>query len=239
MSNINVPANNFTLGRTAGSPNIPDMIVMHTSGNTTESAINTITNPSSGVSYHFLIAAGGTTHSAVGIRDTAHANGTGTNNLHHSLSTSPIVRSRAVNANNYTISISFGDMNLNNGHLTQAQINAAANLMNAIRAEIFMIWGTWNNFWRSNVIGHSEVTPRMADGSVRHCPLWNTAVPFPFNNIINLFHSLPILFPSSVGDPIVANLDTDGESDLKYASYYESELYEVVHGSLDNKPTKQ
>jgi len=238
MLSVNVPLGNFSPGRLAGTPNIPDMLVVHTSGNTTQCAINTITNPSSGVSYHFIIAANGAITRAVGIRDTAHANGTGSGNLHHTLSTNHIVRSRPVNANNYTISIAFGDMNLNAGHLTQAQINSCASLMNGLRAEIFTIWGTWTDFWRTNFVGHNEVKPRMRDGTVRHCPQWSTAVPFPYTTILDLFHSQPILLPFSANEPIIVGKATSEEGDLSYSSYYDSEIYDIVHGSSDDKWTE-
>lgn len=203
--NINppVPAENFRVGRNDW---IPDLIVMHTTGNTTQSAINTITNAANRVSYHFIIASNGRVTSAVDIANTAFANGTGSGNLAPSHSTSSIVRSRAANANDYTISIAFGDMNLNSGHLTSAQIDAAASLLNGIRADVHSRWNHWIDMGRTRIIGHNEVTPRYADGRSRSCPLWDRNVPFPFNQIIQRLNQLPVLLTA----PVV-NSSVDGE----------------------------
>ena len=44
---------NHNIGR---GGNVPDMMVLHTTGNTTQSAINTVMNRANQVSYHFIIA---------------------------------------------------------------------------------------------------------------------------------------------------------------------------------------
>jgi len=214
-TNINpaVPSNNFRVGRNGW---VPDLIVFHTSGNTTQSAINTITNPSSRVSYHFIIAANGHVTRAVDIANTAFANGTGSGNLSPALSTNHIVRSRTANANDYTISIAFGDMNLNGGHLTAAQIHAAAMQLNIIRADVFSRWNRWLDLNRTTIIGHNEVAPRYDGGGSRSCPLWNRAVPFPFTQIIQTLNGMPGLLRfhelSSMGEYVGMLYDKEEQS---------------------------
>jgi len=196
-TNINppVPSGNFRVGRNGW---VPDLIVLHTTTNTTQSAINWITNPTSNVSYHVIIAANGNVTRAVDIGNTAFANGTGTGNRHHSHSTNHLVRSRTANANDYTISIAFGDMNLNQGNLTLAQINTAAMHLNILRAEIMMRWNRWVDLSRMTIIGHNEVTPLHTGRN--GCPILAPATSFPFVQIIQRLHELPILLPFSSED---------------------------------------
>jgi len=189
----NVPSGNFRVGRRDGW--IPDIVVFHTTGlGTAQAGINTVRDPASGVSYHFIIAANGAVTSLVGIADTAFANGTGSGNLAPSHSTNAIVRSRTANANDYTISVAFGDMDANSGRLTTAQINAAATLLSSIRESVRVRWNHRIDITRTTVIGHNEVTPRYSGGGSRSCPNLPATrnLQFPFTQILQRFNELPL-----------------------------------------------
>lgn len=233
-TNINppVPSGNFRVGRNGW---VPDLVVMHTTTSTTQSAINWITSPESNVSYHYIIAANGNVTSAVDIANTAFANGTNTSipNLHPSLSTNHIVRSRTANANYYTISIGFGDMNLNNGHLTNAQINATAGMLNIIRADVMSRWNRWIDMSRVTVIGHNEVAPRYQGGGSRACPrLRPYYVPFPFGQILQVLSQMPILMSASSVYPMGLEQDTDQE----YMGMLLKDGMQGVRDELDSAP---
>jgi len=173
------PSSHRWIGREGWAP---DMIVMHTTHGSAQSAINTsFRGPAGGrVSYHFVVAADGTITQIVPIRDSAWGNGTtvGTwqSNDHRRASHS-VVRSRYANANHYTVSIGFGDASAawGGGQITTAQLHAGAWLVSHIRYEIWYHYGITIPINRSTVIGHNEIN---ATG----CPGHN----FPFNQIISM-----------------------------------------------------
>jgi len=152
------PPGNFTLNRLG---TIPDHISLHTTGNTKQSGINTVLNPSSGVSYHFIIGRDGSITQLVEIRNTAHSNGTTSdrnNDRWHGHSPLAEIRTRNINANRYTISIGFGDMT--NSNPSPEHLRSAVWLINHIRNEVRNLYGINIPFTRERIIGHDEVTPR-------------------------------------------------------------------------------
>jgi len=164
---------NRTIGR---SGNTPDLIVLHTTGGSFTSAINTIMNAANQVSYHFVISRTGEVIQAVDIRNMAWANGTrnDSSNMCNSRSTLRVVRERRINANLYSISIGFGDMPA--GNPSAAQITAAVELIRHIRSEVRRIFGRDIPVARSSIVGHHEITPVTRP----NCP----GRAFPFDEII-------------------------------------------------------
>ena len=163
---------NHNIGR---SGHIPDIQVLHTTGNTTQSAINTVMNRTNQVSYHFIIAGAnfaghgivpvykdGDIFQMVDIANTAWHSGITAavrnnaifrNNAHRK------IQERAHNPNSYTIGIGFGDMNLNGWRLSEAQITAAIWLINHIQAEVQRLFGYTIPLTRERIIGHNEINP--------------------------------------------------------------------------------
>lgn len=171
------PSNNRWVGRNRWAP---DIIVLHTTASSTQSAINTSFGgtPSNRTSYHFIIASDGTITQTVPITDTAWGNGTSADwnhPTHIRHASHPAVRSRQTNANFYTVSIGFGDASAawRGGQITYEQITAGAWLIQHIRHEIWENYGIVIPINRSTVIGHSEITRTL-------CPGPN----FPFDPII-------------------------------------------------------
>ena len=193
---------NHNVGRQGWTP---DFIVCHTTGGTTAGAIDWST-PRPGesveayhrrvpandrVSYHFIVAQNGTTTQTVDITNTAWANGTANDNGNRDNrhSTITAVRERRVNANQYTISIGFGDMNLNSWRLTQQQIDTAATLLRHIQSEVNKLYGHTIPFTRNNIIGHNQITPITRPD----CPGRN----FQFNEILAILNA-----PTSPSDGV-------------------------------------
>lgn len=153
----------------------PDMIVKHTSGNTTQSAINTVMNRANQVSYNFIIAGAsfrghgivpeykdGDIIQMVDIKNTAWHSGidaTIRNSTLFKNNAHPIVQRRTQSPNQYTIGIAFGDMNLNGGRLTEAQIASSIWLIKHIQAEVKRIYGYTIPLTRKHIIGHNEINP--------------------------------------------------------------------------------
>ena len=145
-----------TIGRNGLTP---DLIVIHTTGGTFTSAVNTVLNAANQVSYHFIISATGEIVQAVDIENMAWANGTTNNNdardnRHSALA---VVRERRINANLYSVSIGLGDMPT--GMPSAAQMNALVWLIGHIRAEVERIYRLTIPFARTNIVGHDEITP--------------------------------------------------------------------------------
>jgi len=199
----------FAKGRawTGGAQITPDTICDHLTGNTTQSAINTVMNRANGVSYHFIIAGAdfsghgivpaykdGDIFQFVSIEDTAWANGTNNtagDNRNNAFSTLAHVRDRRMNANLYTISIGFGDMNLNGWQPTPKQIESAAWLKRHIRDEIQRIYGAEMALTRDFIVGHDEITPLHRP----NCPGRN----FPWGTIMNrLQENVPTQAPQGL-----------------------------------------
>jgi len=158
----------------------PDMIVCHITQGTFNGTLAWTSNPTSQVSYHFVVAQDGRIAQLVPIENTAWANGTTTTqgNRSNSLSTIPMVRERDVNANLYTISIGHeGILSETNGALTPAQTKATTNLIAHIRNEVKRIYNKEIPLNRQHIVAHADITPRWKP----NCPGNN----FPFNQIIN------------------------------------------------------
>jgi len=178
MSSFNITQRlspNMTKGRQG---QIPDHFCLHTSGGTFTSAVNTVLNPASQVSYHFLISKAGEIVQFVNIENWAWANGTNNSggNLDNSRSTLELVRQRRLNANWYTVSISCGDMPA--GNPSKEQLNACAWLIRHINRELQRIYGVQIPLRRDRVVGHGEITPVTRSG----CP----GRAFPFDELIRL-----------------------------------------------------
>jgi len=173
MQIFNHPSPNRTSGRQG---QIPDFIVCHITGGSYSSAINTITNPTSQVSYHFVISHDGMVARSVDISDTAWANGTTINgdNRDNQHSTIPEVRSRRRNANQYTISIGFADSTA--GELSHEQLITGVDLLLYILAYVRDFYGLDIPLARTNIIGHHEITPITRP----FCP----GLQFPFDDLI-------------------------------------------------------
>jgi N-acetyl-anhydromuramyl-L-alanine amidase AmpD len=154
---------------------IPDMIVKHTSGSTTQSALNTVMNRANSVSYNFIIAGSnfaghgivpaykdGDIFQLVDIANTAwHAGITAEvrNNAVFRNNAHPKVRERQHSPNQYTVGVAFGDMNNNGWRLTEAQIASAIWLDKHIQAEVKRLFGHTIPLTRENIIGHNEINP--------------------------------------------------------------------------------
>ena len=170
MKQITSPNHN-----TGRGVHIPDMIVLHTTGNTTQSAINTVTNRSNQVSYHFIIAGAdfdghgivpaykdGDIIQLVDIADTAwHAGITAAvrNSAIFRDNAHPKVQARAHNPNSYTTGIGFGDTNLNGWRLTPAQIGSVIWLIRHIQAEVKRPFNYTIPLTRERIIGHNQINP--------------------------------------------------------------------------------
>jgi len=160
----------------------PDFIVLHTTGGGSASgAISWVMNPTSQVSYHYIIAGNGNITQLVDIRNTAWANGTRTDggNSCISRSTIALLRERRVNANLYSISIGFGDMPT---VPSAAQTASAIWLIRHIRDEVKQIYSHDIPMHRSNIIGHNQISPIRRP----NCP----GRAFPFEDIIQRINEL-------------------------------------------------
>ncbi|MCL2187571.1 MAG: peptidoglycan recognition protein family protein [Defluviitaleaceae bacterium] len=179
---MNIPLSESPNRNPGRQGNIPDHIVLHTTGASFGSALNTIKNPANQVSYHFVISAAGEIVQLVKIKDTAWSNGT-TNaagdKRNNQLSTVPAIRERKKNANLYTISIGFGDMPA--GNPSPQQLTAVVNLIKYIQAEVEQAYNYQIPLNRDRIIGHCEVSPLTR----AFCPGKN----FPFDEIIRLLNA--------------------------------------------------
>ena len=170
------PSPNFTRGRQGLTP---DMIVYHITDGSFPGSINWVTNPVSQVSYHFMISSTGGITQCVDIANTAWANGTTNGNdiRGNQTSLNEIVRSRNVNANNYTISIGHeGRHNETKGALTNAQLSATVWLTNKLREDVQRDFNFDIPLNRLHLVGHNEITPRHRP----NCPGYS----FPWDKLI-------------------------------------------------------
>ncbi|MCL2189961.1 MAG: N-acetylmuramoyl-L-alanine amidase [Defluviitaleaceae bacterium] len=199
---------NHNVGRNG---TIPDMIVCHISEGSFDSALLWLTNPQSRVSAHFVVARDGRIVQLVAIEDTAWANGTSNTpdkNSWHGHSTLESVRTRAINANRYTISIEHeGRQAETNGALTPAQLEATIQLVAHIRAEVRRIYNHEIPLNRRHLVGHNEITPRTRP----LCP----GAKFPFNEIIRRLtaevpHDPPSDFARDAWEWAIKNRLVDG-----------------------------
>ncbi|MCL2363596.1 MAG: N-acetylmuramoyl-L-alanine amidase [Defluviitaleaceae bacterium] len=168
---------NFNQGRRG---HVPDMIVCHITEGAFAGAVNWLANPASGVSAHFVVARDGRITQMVEIADMAWANGTAaatSSNLWNGHATLPVVRTRNINANLYTISIEHeGRFAETKGALAPQQLDATVWLIGHIREEVRRLFGTDIPITRQNIVGHHEITPRTRP----NCP----GAQFPFDEII-------------------------------------------------------
>jgi len=167
----------------------PDVIVCHITEGTFDGTVSWINNPTSQVSYHFVVGRDGRIVQAVDICNTAWANGTTRNNdnrdsRHSSLQ---LVRDRGINANLYSVSIGFeGRFAQTQGVLTDIQLEVAVWLIAHIREEIqrlYSVRGTLFPLNRQHIVGHHEITPRTRP----NCP----GRYFPFDAIVQLLYRKP------------------------------------------------
>jgi len=167
----------------------PDMIVCHITEGAFNGTVSWITNPASQVSYHFVVARDGRIVQAVDICNTAWANGTTRNGDNRDARHSPlqVVRDRAVNANLYTVSISFeGRLAEKQGGLSREQLEAGVWLIAHIREEIQRLFSTRGIAFpldRQHIVGHHEITPRTRP----NCP----GRQFPFDAIVQYLYETP------------------------------------------------
>jgi len=173
----------------------PDFIVLHTTSGpedrAPDSGWNTAQNPSSGVSYHFVIRRDGMIRQAVKLEDTAWAAGTRQDggNLDPMHSTNAIIRERRHNANLYTINIAFEQM---------LRSNPSAEQMDAVVALIRQIRQRYD-IPLENIIGHGHIAPRLR----LDCP----GRSFPFGEVVSRLDS-PTTPELSINAP---NLDEPQE----------------------------
>ena len=164
----------------------PDMVVCHITEGAFNGTVSWINNPTSQVSYHFVVARDGRIVQAVDICNTAWANGTTRNNDNRDNRHSPlhVVRDRGVNANLYTVSIGFeGRLAEKQGGLSAAQLEAGVWLIAHIQSEIQRLYSTRGvsfKFDRKHIVGHHEITPRTRP----NCP----GPQFPFDAIVQYLH---------------------------------------------------
>ena len=175
MNIIQRPSPNHTRGRQG---HVPDLIVCHITDGAFPGSIDWVINPTSQVSYHFMISRVGEITQCVDIENMAWANGT--NNNTNQNARLAVVHERNVNANLYSISIGFeGRHSETRGALTTEQQASAVWLMQHIRKEIQRIWRTSASIplTREHIVGHIDITPITRP----NCP----GERFPFDEIIN------------------------------------------------------
>ena len=165
--------------------NRPDMLVCHITEGSFGGTVDWISNASSQVSYHFVVARDGRITQAVPIEQMAWANGTSVtagDRRHNQNSTLAVVRERGINANLYTISIGFeGIHRETNGRLEQAQLDAGVWLIRHIQNEVRRLFNITIPSARTHIVGHFEVTPLTRP----NCP----GSEFPFDEIIRRLHA--------------------------------------------------
>ena len=168
----------------------PDIIACHITEGSFDGTVSWITDPASGVSYHYVVSQDGRIVQAVDIANTAWANGTTSGMASNSNKYSRIaaVRDRNVNANLYTISIGFeGRLSEKQGDLTAVQLMAGVTLIAFIRNEVKRLFGITIPITRENIVGHADITPQWKP----NCP----GPAFPFEEIIKQLKSLETTEP--------------------------------------------
>ena len=141
------------------------MIVNHITEGAVAGAVSWLCNPKSNASAHFVVARNGDIYQLVDIKDAAWCNGTGTNpsgKYYYKRSTNSIVRSKAINANLYTVSIEHEGFSYKEGRgaLTEEQYQSTLWLHGYIDSEVKRIYGYNINFDRLHIIGHCVVAPK-------------------------------------------------------------------------------
>jgi hypothetical protein len=166
------------------SPNVmsrygwsPDMIVMHVCEGSFAGSVSWLCNPISQASSHYVTGKNGELSQLVDLPMAAWCNGTSTvptSGGFYGNSTNELVRTRATNANYYTISIenegySYKDLK---GGLTEAQYITLLNLCKELITKYPAI-----TIDRQHIIGHYEIAP----SAKPNCP----GINFPWDRLIN------------------------------------------------------
>jgi N-acetyl-anhydromuramyl-L-alanine amidase AmpD len=158
----------------------PDIIVCHISEGYFESGCEWLCNPKAQASAHFFVGRDGRVAQLVDIENIAWGNGTTSkpkDNRYSGYSNVEAVRLRGGSANNYTISIEHeGKYAQTRGALTEAQTEAAAELIQRIRQDVKRIYGIDIPADRQHIVGHCDIAPR-----------WKPCCPgelYPFDAII-------------------------------------------------------
>jgi N-acetyl-anhydromuramyl-L-alanine amidase AmpD len=156
----------------------PDIIVCHITEGSYAGAVSWLCNPDSQVSSHFVISKKGEITQLVPIEMSAWANGTTVlpGSRCYKTSLNPLIKTRSINANDYTISIEHEGVVANgDDKLTEAQLNASVYticyIINYVRDKYFISIP----IDRTHICGHHDVVP-----------LWKTCpgANFPFDKII-------------------------------------------------------
>lgn len=180
--------NRFTQNKSSRDGHTPDMIVCHqTAGTSLSSALYWFLDPTSQISSNYLVDLNGDIVCCVPITEAAWCNGNrikeSEKNLsnHYTKSLNSIVRSRAVNANKYTISIEF--VHKGNGNITGEQRQKGVELMKHIIQEVETKYKHKFIKDRNHIIGHYEISPVNKAG----CP----GKDFPFDYFVRELNPLP------------------------------------------------
>jgi N-acetyl-anhydromuramyl-L-alanine amidase AmpD len=192
--------NKPTTNKYSRDGNIPDMICCHqTSGTKASSALNWFLDKLSFTSANFLVDQDGTIYQCVPINYGAWCNGNKiklseiNESNHYTKSLNPIIRSRKINANKYTVSIEFVHKGL--GDITDKQKESGLWLMKYIIAEIKRIYNYDFIIDRQHIIGHYEISPVKKAGCAGKL--------FPYDYFINgLKGNEPVKIPVKVNNII-------------------------------------
>lgn len=158
----------------------PDLIVCHICEGYYTGSISWLCNPASGASSHYVVGKDGRVAQLVPLTRMAWVNGTSStpsSNTYYGKSLVPVVRNRKVNANKYSIGIEFeGFYKDAKGALTEAQFNAAVELLKHIQSEVKRIYGYTIPLDKDHIWGHCHITPKHKP----NCP----GQAFPFDRLI-------------------------------------------------------
>lgn len=155
-----------------------DLIVFHqTGGSELAPALNWYLNPNSQCSPNWVINTNGDIYELVSPDNAAYCNGTTVKDgaLCYKKATSPIVRSRAANANYYTYSMEC--VHCAHGDITAEQVTAIIELIQNIIIPHMKKNGVVPQIDRKHLIGHCEINPATRS----FCPGKN----FPYDEIIS------------------------------------------------------
>lgn len=159
----------------------PDIFVFHITEGSYAGAVSWLCNPASEASSTFVIARDGRIAQLVDISRSPWTNGTSTKSYkpyYYKNSTSPIVASRPISANHFSITIEFeGVLDKTNGRLTPEQINAAVEVIKFSKSEVKRIYGKDMVLDREHMLGHCEVAPKWKP----YCP----GPEFPYDEIVS------------------------------------------------------
>lgn len=157
---------------------IPDMICMHITEGSTNSAISWFQNSSSQVSSHFIIGADGRIVQMVDLNKGAWCNGDRRN------PTARLIKEReGLNPNTYTFSIEHEGFSEKDrkGALTEAQYQASLYACKEIIKFVKNVYGKDFIVDRDHIIGHYEINSI----DKVNCPGLNKGQYFPFDRFIN------------------------------------------------------